>query len=87
MPRSCLLKHVTEGKIEERTEVTGRGEEDVTSYWMTLRERQVISNWKKNTRSHSVDTLLWKRISRCLETYYRMNDETAEIMKKLIVSQ
>jgi hypothetical protein len=43
--RSCLLKHVIGGKIEERIEVTGR-REDVTSYWMTLRGREVISNWK-----------------------------------------
>jgi len=47
LPRSCLLKHVIEGKIEKRTEVAGRGEEDLTSYWMTLREREVISTWKR----------------------------------------
>jgi hypothetical protein len=31
--RNCLLQHVTEGKIEGREEE----EEDVSSYWMTLR--------------------------------------------------
>jgi len=31
----------------DRIEVTGRGEGDVASYWITLREREVISNWKK----------------------------------------
>jgi len=32
--RSCLLKHVSKGKIEGRIETTGRRE---SSYWITLR--------------------------------------------------
>jgi hypothetical protein len=32
--RNCLLKHGIEGKIEGR----GYKEEDVSSYWMTLRK-------------------------------------------------
>jgi len=32
LSRKLLLKHVTEGKIQE----TGRREEDVSRYWMTL---------------------------------------------------
>ena len=39
MRRNCLLRHVVEGKIEGRIEVTGRDEEDVSSYRMTLKER------------------------------------------------
>jgi len=36
--RNCLLKQVTEGKIKGEVEVTRRDEEeDVRSYWMTLR--------------------------------------------------
>jgi hypothetical protein len=35
--RNCLLKHVIGGKIQGRVEMTGR-QEDVSSYWMTLRE-------------------------------------------------
>jgi hypothetical protein len=38
--RNCLLKHVIEGKIEGRIEVTERRGEDVSSYWMTLRKRE-----------------------------------------------
>ena len=35
---NCLLKHVIEGKIEGRIEVTGREEENIISYWMTVRK-------------------------------------------------
>jgi hypothetical protein len=46
LSRSCLLKHAIQGKRDESTEVTGRGE-DITSYCMTLRVRGVTSNWKR----------------------------------------
>ena len=36
--RNCLLQRVIEGKIKGWIEVTGRQEEDVGNYWMTLRE-------------------------------------------------
>jgi hypothetical protein len=36
--RNCLLKHVIEGKIEGGIKVTGNEEEDVSSYWMTVRK-------------------------------------------------
>jgi len=39
LPRNCLLKHIIEGQIEERKEVTGNEEEDVSSYCMTSRKR------------------------------------------------
>jgi hypothetical protein len=35
--RNCILKHVTEGKIQGRIEVTEHDEEDRSSYWMTLK--------------------------------------------------
>jgi hypothetical protein len=39
--RNCLLQRVIEGKIKGWIEVTERGEEeDVGSYWMTLRKRE-----------------------------------------------
>jgi hypothetical protein len=34
---NCLLKHVIEGNIEGRGEVTRRREEDVSSFWMTFK--------------------------------------------------
>jgi hypothetical protein len=36
--QNCLLQRVTEGKIQGGIEVTGNKEEDVGSYWMTLRK-------------------------------------------------
>ena len=35
---NCLLKHVIEGKIKKGREDE---EEDVSRYWMTVREREV----------------------------------------------
>jgi hypothetical protein len=35
---NCLLQQVIEGKIKGGIEVKGREEEDVGSYWMTLRK-------------------------------------------------
>ena len=35
--RNCLLKQVIEGKIKGEVEVKKDEEEDVRSYWMTLR--------------------------------------------------
>jgi len=42
--RNCLLIHVIEGNIEGKIEVAGRGEKDVSSYWMTLKEREDTVN-------------------------------------------
>ena len=39
--RNCLLQRVIEGKIKGRIEVAGRREEDVGTYWMTLRKGEV----------------------------------------------
>jgi hypothetical protein len=36
--RNCLLQRVIEGKIKGGTKVTGRGEEDIGIYWITLRK-------------------------------------------------
>jgi len=40
--RNCLPKHIIEGKIEGKTEMTEDEAEDVSSYWMTLRKRENI---------------------------------------------
>jgi hypothetical protein len=40
--RNCSLKHIIEGKIEGKTEMTGDEADDVSNYWMTLRKREVI---------------------------------------------
>jgi hypothetical protein len=41
---NCLLKHVTEAKIQRGREVRGKRREEVSSYWMTLRKREDIEN-------------------------------------------
>jgi hypothetical protein len=42
LSRNCLLKHVT--LIKRGRE---HKEEDVSSYWMTLRKRDDAGNWKR----------------------------------------
>jgi hypothetical protein len=38
--KNCLLQQVIEGKIKGGIEVTGRGEEVIGSYWITLRKAE-----------------------------------------------
>jgi hypothetical protein len=42
--RNCLLKHFIEGMIEGKREVGEGEEEDLSSYWMTLRIREDAGN-------------------------------------------
>jgi hypothetical protein len=42
--RNCLLKQIIQGKIDGRIEVMEDMEEDVRSYWMTLRKRDDTGN-------------------------------------------
>jgi hypothetical protein len=65
--RSCLLRHVIEGKRNGRIEVREHKEEDVNSYWMTLRQEKILELEGGSTRSHCVGNWLWKR----LQTYYK----------------
>jgi hypothetical protein len=81
--RNCFLKHVTEGKIEGRVEVTGNDEEDVSSYWMTLRKRR-LETGRRSTRSHSVENLLWNRPRTCHKRDNRMNERQATFIVNFI---
>jgi hypothetical protein len=62
---NCVLQHVIREKIEGRIEAKGDKEEDVSSYWMTLR--------KLYTRYWKLENSLWKRLSNCRKTDYGMN--------------
>jgi len=42
--RNCLLNHVTEEKQKEGLKWRGDDEEDVSSYWMTLRKGENTRN-------------------------------------------
>jgi len=62
---SCLIKHVIEGKIYGRVEVTGtRGR----------RGKQVRKNEETGNKSHSVASLLWKRLHTCRKTGCGINE-------------
>jgi len=58
--------------VEERVEVMENGEEDVSSYWITLWKQQEIEGGR--TRSHSVENSFWKRVWTCPKTDSRMNE-------------
>jgi hypothetical protein len=61
----CFLKYVIEGKIGRKIEYGEGEEEDVTSYWMTLKKQENTGNLKSNTRWQSVEKAPWKRILTC----------------------
>lgn len=48
--RNFLLKQVIEGKAEEKVEVTADEKEDVSSYEMTIRKRDITGNRKKKKK-------------------------------------
>ena len=39
-----LVKHAIEGQVEGRVDVTEDEREDVSSYWMTFKKREVTVN-------------------------------------------
>jgi len=45
-------------------------EEEVSSYWMTLKKGEVNENWKRSTRSHCLQKTLWKRLGTCRKKDY-----------------
>jgi hypothetical protein len=47
-----------------------RKEEDVGSYWMTLRKERILSFERGSSESHYVDSSLWKRLWTCRKTDY-----------------
>jgi hypothetical protein len=36
-------------------------EEDASSYWMTLKKREILKVQRGSARSHSLESSLWKR--------------------------
>ena len=72
--RSCLLKHVTEGKIEGCIEVTGRRRRKRRNLLDDLQEMR--GYWKM--KNEVLDLTVWRtRFGRgygCVEGVYRMNE-------------
>jgi hypothetical protein len=70
--RNCLLKHVIEGKLEGRIEMTGRWGRRRKQLLDDLKETQKILEIERgSTRSHPMENSLWKRLRTCRKTDYR----------------
>ena len=68
--RNCLLKQVIEGKIKGRWKWQEDEEEDVRSYWMTLRTGEGILIEGGGSRLHYVEASFWRRLWTCRQTEY-----------------
>jgi hypothetical protein len=72
--RNCLLKHVIEGKIDGKIQVTGRRGRRGKEIQHGLKEKKTILYVERgSTRSHSVKNSLWKTLQNCRKD--RMNNE------------
>ena len=63
--RKCLLQYIIEGKIKENKKVTWRQGGRSTQLLDDLTWKRVLQIWRENTRSHSVENSLLKRIWIC----------------------
>jgi hypothetical protein len=54
-PAKRVIEGNTGVRIEERQDVE---EEDVSSYWMTLRKEMILETERASARSHSVENSL-----------------------------
>jgi hypothetical protein len=60
--RNCLLKHVIEGRVEGRIEVTGRRERRRKQLLDDLKGKRILAIESGITRWHSVENSLQKRL-------------------------
>jgi hypothetical protein len=63
--RNCLLQQVIEGKIKGEIEVTGRRGRRSRKLLDDLKERRILSFEGGSSRSHYVESWLWKRLWTC----------------------
>ena len=73
--RNCLLRHVIEGEIEGRIDVTGRRERRLSSYWMTLGK---LGYW--NLKEVALGRTVWRNrfeggYGSIVKTKYGMNEQ------------
>jgi hypothetical protein len=68
--RNCLLQRVIEGKIKGGLEVTGRRGRRRKKLLDDLKERRGYSFEGGSSRSHYVESSLWKRIWTCRKADY-----------------
>jgi len=66
---NCLLKHVTEGQIRRRIDVTGRRERRCKQLLDDLFGKEsIVGTEIVSTSSYSLNNSLWKRPWNCLKT-------------------
>jgi hypothetical protein len=58
--------------MEERVRNDGKWEEDVSSYWITLRKQEELESGR--IRLQSMENSFWKRVRTCPKTDPRMNE-------------
>jgi hypothetical protein len=76
LSRNCLQKHVIEGKLEGRIEVTRRRKRRRTYLLSDLKKNKGSCKLREGKyRPHSMENWLWKRLWTSCKTDYRMNDE------------
>ena len=69
--RNCLLQRVIEGKIKVGIEVTGRRGKRRRKLLNDLKERRGYSQFEReSSRSHYVESSLWKKLWTCRKTDY-----------------
>jgi hypothetical protein len=73
--RHYLLKHVIEGKLERKTEMTGRRGRRRKQILDDRKEKRRYWKFKEDTLiSYTVQNSLWKRLRNCRKTDYRTNE-------------
>ena len=69
--RNCLLQRVIEGKIKGDIEVTGRRGRKRRKLLDDLKERRgILTVEGGSSRSHYVESSIWKRLWTCRKTAY-----------------
>jgi hypothetical protein len=58
--RNCLLKHVIEGKIEERLEEAGRQGRRCKQLLGDLKEKKGYWKLKEEAKEEALDRILWR---------------------------
>jgi hypothetical protein len=72
--RRNFLKHVSEGKIEGRIEVTRRRERRGKQLLDDIKEIKVYWKLKKEILDRTVENSLWKRLWTCRVADYELRD-------------
>jgi hypothetical protein len=62
--RNCLLQQAIEGKVKGRIEMTERRWR-CKKLQMTLRKGKILTSEEGSSRSHYVESSLWKRLWTC----------------------